>query len=141
MRKITAALMLSFLMGACMTSAQNPLIMDQFTADPAARVFGGKLYVYPSHDINCGTKWFCMADYHVFSSTDLLSWTDHGTIVTQERVAWIDSTRFSMWAPDCYEKDGQYFFYFPAIADTASGVRGMAIGVAVSGTPYGRFLP
>jgi hypothetical protein len=31
--------------------ATNPLIMDQFTADPTARVFEGKIYVYPSHDI------------------------------------------------------------------------------------------
>jgi len=33
------------------TPATNPLIMDQFTADPTARAFEGKIYVYPSHDI------------------------------------------------------------------------------------------
>ena len=59
---------------------QNPLIMDQFTADPTARVFGDRIYVYPSHDIYCtentGRKnWFCMPDYHVFSSIDLQNWT------------------------------------------------------------------
>ena len=63
-------------------TAQNPLIMDQFTADPTARLFEGKLFVYPSHDINCGTNWFCMQDYHVFSSGNLVEWTDHGMIVT-----------------------------------------------------------
>ena len=38
----------------CLASAafaQNPVIRDQFTADPTARVFEGKVYVYPSHDI------------------------------------------------------------------------------------------
>ena len=31
--------------------AQNPIIRDQFTADPTARVFNNKVYLYPSHDI------------------------------------------------------------------------------------------
>ena len=52
--------------------AQNPVIRDQFAADPTARVFNNKVYVYPSHDIvpPAGQRqdWFCMADYHVFSS-------------------------------------------------------------------------
>ena len=30
---------------------QNPLIYEQFSADPTARVFEGKMYVYCSHDI------------------------------------------------------------------------------------------
>ena len=32
-------------------NGQNPIIKDQFTADPTARVFEGKVYLYPSHDI------------------------------------------------------------------------------------------
>ena len=76
--------------------AQNPLIMDQFTADPTARVFNGKIYVYPSHDIRCEETqgrpdWFCMPDYHVFSSENLTDWTDHGKILGQEDVPWADS--------------------------------------------------
>ena len=56
--------------------AQNPLIMGQFTADPTARVFEGRVYVYPSHDILAGEGrgrpgWFCMPDHHVSSSADL----------------------------------------------------------------------
>ncbi|HDQ45379.1 MAG TPA: carbohydrate-binding protein [bacterium] len=123
-------------------TAQNPLILDQFTADPSAREFGGRVYVYPSHDEHCGTDWFCMKDYHVFSSENLTDWTDHGVIVSQENVQWVDSTTNSMWAPDCIEKDGKYYFYFPAISkDKTDGRRGMRIGVAVSGTPYGPFIP
>ncbi|MGD8777926.1 MAG: family 43 glycosylhydrolase [Ignavibacteria bacterium] len=142
MKKVRLGLFVfSLLLGSNVVLAQNPLIMDQFTADPTARVFEGKVYVYPSHDVNCGTNWFCMKDYHVFSSDNLIDWTDHGIIITQEKVAWVDSTKNSMWAPDCYEKDGKYYFYFPAIADTNTGIKGMAIGVAVSDMPYGPFNP
>ena len=62
--------------------AQNPIIRDQFSADPTARVFDGKIYLYPSHDIPSPIErlkeWFCMADYHVFSSDDLAHWEDLG---------------------------------------------------------------
>ena len=74
--------------------AQNPIITGQFTADPTARVFEGKLYLYPSHDIPSPIErlkeWFCMADYHVFSSENLVDWTDHGMILSQENVPWAD---------------------------------------------------
>ena len=125
--------------------AQNPLILDQFTADPSARVFDGKVYVYPSHDILCqkgrGIIGFCMPDYHVFSSDDLINWQDHGVIVSQTNVPWVDSSAYSMWAPDCISRNGKYYFYFPAIAKEKSFGRGMRIGVAISDTPYGLFLP
>lgn len=134
-------LVVMVLSACCMLIAQNPLIMDQFTADPSARVFGGRVYVYPSHDLDCGTNWFCMQDYHVFSSADMVNWIDHGVIIRQEEVAWVDANTNSLWAPDCYEKDGKYYFYFPAIADTNTGIKGMAIGVAISDKPYGPFTP
>ena len=100
-------------------AAQNPVIRDQFSADPTARVFNNKVYIYPSHDIDAPDgnerlkEWFCMADYHVFSSENLTDWTDHGVILSQERVPWGNPEAYSMWAPDCVEKDGKYYFYFP----------------------------
>jgi hypothetical protein len=123
--------------------AQNPLIMDQFTADPSARVFEGRVYVYPSHDILCGEGrgrigWFCMGDYHVFSSPNLTDWTDHGVIVSQNKVNWVDSTAYSMWAPDCIANNGKYYFYFPSKPNNG---RFFSIGVAVSDKPYGPFTP
>jgi arabinoxylan arabinofuranohydrolase len=128
--------------------SQNPLIMDQFTADPSARVFEGKVYVYPSHDIPATegrgrVGWFCMEDYHVFSSENLSEWTDHGVIVSQNKVPWVDSTGFSMWAPDCIYRNGTYYFYFPAgmIDTTSRWGRSFRIGVATSDTPYGPFNP
>lgn len=125
--------------------AQNPLIRDQFTADPSARVFNGKVYLYPSHDIlatpgHGKAGWFCMQDYHVFSSTNLTDWTDHGVIVSQNKVPWADSTAYSMWAPDCIERAGKYYFYFPAPAKPG-GARGFSVGVAVANDPSGPFVP
>jgi hypothetical protein len=126
--------------------AQNPIITDQFTADPAARVFAGRVYLYPSHDIRPGqgqgrVGWFCMEDYHVFSSADLSDWTDHGLIVSQDKVAWVKANSYSMWAPDCIARNGKYYFYFPApAADTTYG-RGFSIGVAVADKPDGPFIP
>ncbi len=128
------------------TFAQNPIIMDQFSADPTARVFEDKIYLYPSHDILAvegkgRVGWFCMEDYHVFSSSDLIDWKDHGVIVSQEKVPWANSKMYSMWAPDCIYRNGKYYFYFPAPAkDTIYG-RGFSIGVAISDKPYGPFTP
>jgi hypothetical protein len=123
--------------------ATNPLIMDQFTADPTARVFEGKIYVYPSHDIQAPPQykgrpnWFVMEDYHVFSSENLTDWEDHGVLLTQTGVDWTNPTAYAMWAPDCVFKDGKYYFYFPAIAKSG----GMRIGVAVADKPAGPFKP
>ena len=121
--------------------AQNPIIRDQFTADPTARVFNNKVYLYPSHDIvpPVGQRqdWFCMEDYHVFSSENLTDWTDHGVIVTQNKVPWVRPDSYSMWAPDCVERNGKYYFYFPSAPKDG---RGFGIGVAVADRPEGPFI-
>lgn len=137
---ITASALLS-VTAACL--AQNPIIRDQFTADPTARVFNGRMYLYPSHDIESPVEnlkeWFCMEDYHVFSSDNLTDWTDHGMILTQNKIPWVKPDSYAMWAPDCVEKDGKYYFYFPAAPKNAE--RGFAIGVAVADSPTGPFRP
>ena len=124
--------------------AQNPIIRDQYTADPTARVFNGRMYLYPSHDIVSPVepekKWFSMEDYHVFSSDNLTDWTDHGVIVTQNKVPWVQRDSYAMWAPDCVEKDGRYYFYFPA-APRGKERKGFGVGVAVAQHPEGPFMP
>ncbi|WP_167619177.1 family 43 glycosylhydrolase [Maribellus sediminis] len=146
---------LSFTLGFILTlfvvnsGAQNPIIRDQFSADPTARVINGKVYVFPSHDIptppdkNLRENWFCMPDYHVFSSENLSDWADHGVIVSQNKVPWVDSTSYSMWAPDCIEKNGKYYFYFPANKNVAgpNGRKGFGIGVAIADKPEGPYVP
>ena len=63
----------------------QPVVKHIYTADPSAHVFNGKIYIYPSHDIDAGEAFddlgshFAMKDYHVLSmdSTDGEA-TDHG---------------------------------------------------------------
>jgi len=135
---ITAALL------ANSVKAQNPLITNQYTADPTAKVFEGKVYLYPSHDIlatpgHGRLAWFCMEDYHVFSSSNLTDWTDHGMIVSQTRVPWVDASTYSMWAPDCVYRNGKYYFYFPSTAGSGVNGKGFTVGVAIADKPYGPF--
>lgn len=122
--------------------AQNPIIHNQYTADPTARVFSGRVYLFPSHDIISPVeperKWFSMADYHVFSSDNLVDWTDHGVILNQQQVPWGKTDGYSMWAPDCVEKGGKYYLYFP---DSPKEGRGFSIGVAVADNPAGPYHP
>lgn len=122
-------LLVTFLLGWVVTGAfgQNPFITDQYTADPSARVFNDTLYVYPSHD-RADAHWFNMVDWHVFSTTDMQHWTDHGVILSLDSVKW--ATRYA-WAPDCAYRNGKYYFYYPTDKDY--------IGVAVSDKPYGPF--
>lgn len=107
--------------------AQNPFIRHMYTADPTARVFNDTLYVYPSHDEDTAT-WFWMKDWHVFSTTDMVNWKDHGVALSLKDLKWANSMA---WAPDCIFRDGKYYFYFPV--DQSN------IGVAIGYKPYGPF--
>ncbi|HEY5508886.1 MAG TPA: family 43 glycosylhydrolase [Paludibacter sp.] len=138
MKKYHNHLLVGLLFALCLigVNAQNPIIRNQFSADPTARVFNGKVYLYPSHDIvapkdkNLRKDWFCMEDYHVFSSENLTDWTDHGVIVTQTKVPWLTTANYDMWAPDCVYKNGKYYFYFPVAGK---------IGVATADKPEGPY--
>ena len=134
---------LSLLMSVPLLSiAQNPVIRDQFSADPTARVFNNRVYLYPSHDIlppdGQRQDWFCMEDYHVFSSENLTDWTDHGVIVSQNQVPWVKPDSYSMWAPDCVYRNGKYYFYFPSAPKQGFG---FGVGVAIADNPEGPFIP
>ena len=139
--KLTILSTVVLYLAASAAQAQNPIIRDQFTADPTARVFNNKVYLYPSHDIlpPAGQRqdWFCMEDYHVFSSENLTDWTDHGVIVTQNKVPWVRPDSYSMWAPDCVERNGKYYFYFPSAPKDG---RGFGVGVAIADRPEGPFI-
>ena len=129
--------------GGSFVTGTNPVITGAFSADPSAHVFNGRLYLYPSHDIPTvkyqgEQPWFCMSDYHVYSTDDLTHWTDHGNIVDQKDVPWGEPAAYSMWAPDCVEKDGKYYFYFPNAPKRGRGF-GFGIGVAVADDPAGPF--
>ncbi len=125
------------LAGALSASADNPFITHRFTADPTARCFDGRIYIYPSHDIPefgdfRGENSFMMSDYHVYSTADLMHYTDHGMILHQDDVEWLEKDTFEMWAPCAETKNGKYYFYFPAKK---------RVGVAIAETPVGPFKP
>jgi len=116
------------------------LVKDLYTADPSAHVFNGKIYIYPSHDIESGIPendngdHFDMRDYHVFSMESIDGEvTDHGVALDVKDVPW--SGR-QMWAPDAAFKNGKYYLYFP-LKDKTDIFR---IGVAVSDRPEGPFV-
>jgi hypothetical protein len=149
MKKNLNLFLLAMISGAILfgstARADNPLLMFTFAADPTARVFEGKIYLYPSHDIlpPAGRRGgFIMEDYHSYSSEDLMDWTDHGVIVNQTNVAWV-TPNFGMWAPDCVFKNGKYYFYFPANSkDTSTRRQGVQrVGVAVAERPFGPYTP
>ncbi|GAA2645430.1 family 43 glycosylhydrolase [Paractinoplanes durhamensis] len=94
-------------------------------ADPNLTVFDGVYWLYPTTD---GFAGWCGTQFHAFSSTDLVNWTDHGVILDLgPDVSWADSRA---WAPTITAHDGTYYFYFCADA---------SIGVAVADNPAGPF--
>ena len=113
----------------------QPLVSDIYTADPSAHVFDGKIFIYPSHDIDAGVppddlgSHFAMRDYHVFSMDTVGGpVTDHGVALDIKNVPWAGR---QMWAPDAAEKGGKYYLYFP-VKDKQDVFR---IGAAVGDKP------
>ena len=120
----------------------QPVVQHIYTADPSAHVFNGKIYIYPSHDVESNIPFddlgshFAMEDYHVLSMNspgDSFA-TDHGVALHVRDVPWADK---QMWAPDAAEKDGTYYLFFPAKA--LDGI--FRLGVATSTSPVGPFTP
>ncbi|HYJ62365.1 MAG TPA: glycoside hydrolase family 43 protein [Parafilimonas sp.] len=119
----------------------QPLINHIYTADPSAHVFNGKIYIYPSHDIDAGEAFddlgshFAMGDYHVISMESPTSEAkDNGVALHVNDVPWAEK---QMWAPDANENDGKYYLFFPA--KDYDGI--FRIGVALSDLPEGPFKP
>jgi len=119
----------------------EPLVTNIYTADPSAHVFNGKIYIYPSHDIESGIPQndngdhFNMKDFHVLS-LDAIGGpvTDNGVALDIKDIPWAGR---QLWAPDAAEKDGKYFLYFP-VKDKQDIFH---IGVATSDSPTGPFKP
>ena len=117
----------------------QPLVTDLYTADPSAHVFEGKLYIYPSHDLdhdgedNDNGDQYRMEDYHVYSMEDVdAPVIDHGEVLHVKDVPWATK---QMWDSDVAFKNGTYYMYFPA--RDKDGI--FRIGVATSQSPAGPF--
>ena len=127
------SMMLVAAMATSMTSwAQNPFVQTWCTSDPAPMVHNGTMYVYTGHDED-GADFFWMQEWRVYSTNDMVNWTDHGSPLALESFSWADDRA---WASQCVERDGKFFWYICAHSKIS---KGMAIGVAVSNSPTGPF--
>jgi len=110
------------------TCAENPIVSHVYTADPAARVFNGRVYVVTTHDQDDQTDYGKLVDYYLFSSDDMVNWQDHGIIWNSKaNTSWANLA----YAPDFIERNGKYYLYFPDGAGS--------IGVAVADKPEGPY--
>lgn len=123
-------------------NAQTPIIQTKFTADPAPMVYKDVVYLYTTHDEDYapeGMAGFRMKEWLLYTSTDMVNWTDHGVIADLHNFKWADPTisgwggfENGAWAPQCIERNGKFYLYCP--------VQGRGIGVLVADNPFGPFI-
>ncbi|MDR6734413.1 glycoside hydrolase family 43 protein [Sphingobacterium sp. 2149] len=124
--------LLLFLVKVGTLRAQNPIVQTAYTADPAPLVYNNRLYLYTTQDEEEST-WFNMNNWRVYSTDDMVNWTDHGAILSYTDFEW---AKGDAWAAQCVEKNGKFYLYVPVISKVNN--RG-AIGVAVGDSPLGPF--
>lgn len=108
--------------------ADNPIIQTNYTADPAPMLYDDAVYLCTSHDEDVTVdNFFTMNDWRVYSSKDMVNWTDHGSPLSYHDFSWATG---KAWAPQCVTRNGKFYFYVP-VSD--------AIGVAVADSPTGPF--
>ncbi len=119
---------LLFLLFAMICFAENPLIQTNYTPDPAPMVYNDTVFLYTGHDEDHATG-FTMYNYLLYSSTDLVNWTDHGVVASLKSFSWTPNN--GAWAAQCVHRNGKFYFYV--------SIHGKGIGVLVADTPYGPF--
>lgn len=131
-RIISSCFLLSVMAVAMQLPAQNPVIQTLYTADPAPMVYNDKVYLYTTHDEDEST-WFTMNDWRLYTTNDMVNWTDHGAVMSYTDFSW---GKANAWAAQCIERNGKFYLYVPLTAKDNQG----AIGVGVSDSPYGPFI-
>jgi len=115
-------------------TAQNPIIQTMYTADPAPIVLGDTLFLYVGHDEDdAPAKGYLMREYRLFTTTDMVNWTDHGAPLKTSQISWSANDAS---AAQLIERNGKYYWYF---STGDKNVQGVSVGVAVSDSPYGPF--
>ncbi|WP_089155495.1 family 43 glycosylhydrolase [Micromonospora sp. NBS 11-29] len=112
--------------------ADNPIVQTIYTADPAPLVYNGRVYLYTGHDEDNST-WFTMKEWRVYSSDDMVNWTDHGSPLNLATFSW---AKQDAWAGQAVYRNGKFYWYVPMVV-RATGQ--MGIGVAVADSPTGPF--
>ncbi len=110
--------------------AQNPIIQTKYTADPAPLVYNDTVFLYTSHDEDDAFG-FKMQDWLLYTSTDMVNWTDHGVVASLKNFKWVPTDN-GAWAPQCIRRNNKFYLYCPV-------PNGLGIGVLVSDSPYGPF--
>ena len=116
---------------ALSATAQEPIIQTKYTADPAPMVYNDTIFLYTSHDEDDAQGYeFKMLDWQLYTSTDMVNWTDHGPVASLKEFAWRKRDN-GAWAQQVVERNGKFYMYCP--------LHGNGIGVLVSDSPYGPF--
>lgn len=110
-------------------NAQRPIIQTKYTADPAPMVYNDTVFLYTTHDEN-DAEGFKMQDWLLYTSTDMVNWTDHGAVASLKSFDWVKRDN-GAWAEQVVERNGKFYMYCP--------IHGNGIGVLVSDSPYGPF--
>lgn len=116
--------------------AQKPIIQTNFTADPAPMVHNDTVFLYTGHDEDSappGQGQFRMKEWLLYTSTDMVNWTDHGVVASLKDFSWVKDKENGAWAAHCIERNGKFYLYCPMPG-------GIGIGVLVADTPYGPFI-
>src|SRR5262245_36579536 len=112
--------------------ADNPIVQTNYTADPAPMLHDGRLYLYTSHDEDVTVNnFFTMNDWRLYSTVDMVNWTDHGSPASYRTFSWGTG---DAWAPHGIARNGKFYLYVPINNSTGS-----KIGVAVANGPAGPF--
>lgn len=115
--------------GAGAEIPQMPIIQTSYTADPAPMVHNDTIFLYTSHDED-DADGFKMQDWLLYTSTDMVNWTDHGAVASLKDFKWFDRDN-GAWAIQVVERNGKFYMYCP--------IHGNGIGVLVGDSPYGPF--
>lgn len=106
-----------------------PIIQTKYTADPAPMVYNDTVFLYTTHDED-DAEGFKMQDWLLYTSTDMVNWTDHGVVASLKSFDWVKRDN-GAWAEQVVERNGKFYMYCP--------IHGNGIGVLVSDSPYGPF--
>ena len=117
------------LLNSLNVNAQRPIIQTKYTADPAPMVYNDTVFLYTTHDED-DAEGFKMQDWLLYTSTDMVNWTDYGVVASLKSFDWVKRDN-GAWAEQVVERNGKFYMYCP--------IHGNGIGVLVSNSPYGPF--
>jgi hypothetical protein len=129
MKKYPHLLSCAFILFCASASAQHPIISTKYTADPAPMVYADTVYLYTTHDEDNADN-FLMKDWLLYTSTDMVNWTDHGAVASLKSFSWVTRDN-GAWAIQVVHRNGKFYMYCP--------IHGNGIGVLVADSPYGPF--